>query len=59
MSFSVAATIGFEETTYTAMEEDGLVEVVVAVLEGNLSRSVVVKLETVDGTARSKLLQLV
>ena len=39
---------------YTANEGDGTVEIVVALLEGNLSRPVEVRLYTMDGSARSE-----
>ena len=48
-----AATIGFEETLYTVNEGDGQVVVGVAVLAGELSRDVVVSMETEDGSATS------
>ena len=40
---------------YTANEGDGTVEIVVALLQGNLSRPVEVRLYTMDGSARSEL----
>ena len=45
--------IGFEETEYSGSESDGEIEVVVAVLQGELSGPVVVRISTMDGTALS------
>ena len=53
--FISAATIGFEQTMYTANEGDGTVEIAVALLQGSLSRPVEVHLYTMDGSARSEL----
>ena len=47
-------TIGFEEIRYTAAEPDGVIEVAVAVLNGELSTAVEVRITTMDGTARSE-----
>ena len=47
-----AAQIGFEETVYTVDEEAGYVTVVVAVLEGNLTKDVI-NLTTAAGTANN------
>ena len=48
-----AAAIGFEERQYNGSESDGEIEVVVAVLRGELSGPVVVRISTMDGTALS------
>jgi hypothetical protein len=45
--------IGFEETMYSADEADGEIEVFVAVLQGELSGPVVLRISTMDGTAIS------
>jgi hypothetical protein len=49
--FYLAAVIGFEEEVYSASESDGEIEVFVAVLQGELSGPVVVRISTVDGSA--------
>jgi hypothetical protein len=46
-----AAVIGFEETMYSANESDGEIEVFVAVLQGELSGPVVLRISTMDGSA--------
>ena len=51
--FSTVATIGFEETVYTVGESEGQVVVGVVVLAGELSRDLVVSMETEDGSATS------
>ena len=43
--------IGFEETLYTVVENEGTVVVAVAVFGGQLSEEVSVRLTTEDGTA--------
>ena len=45
-------TIGFERETYTATEDQGTQEVCVGILEGRLSRSVIVFLESSDLSAQ-------
>ena len=50
---TVAAVIGFEETIYSASESSGVIEVAVAVLQGELSDDVPVRIFTEDGTALS------
>ena len=47
--------IGFEETLYTVREDEGTVEVDVAVLSGTLSSDVVVTMVTSDADAEGKL----
>ncbi len=47
-------TIGFERVMYTVNETDGTVEVAVVLLQGSLSKSVVVRVYTTDGTAKSE-----
>ena len=46
--------IGFEETVYTVEGDEGQVELTVSVLDGQVSQSVVVQLNTRDGTAGCK-----
>lgn len=46
--------IGFERVVYTTNESDPQVIVAVAVLEGELGRSVELKMLTMDGTALSE-----
>ena len=48
---STAVVIGFLEEVYTVNESDGQVVVTVAVLGGQLSRTVEVELLTQDGSA--------
>ena len=55
----LAATIGFELTSYTVDEVDGVVVVGVALLSGDLSREVVVRFNTMDDSATSTGKQLV
>ena len=50
-----AVTIGFEQVSYSASEPEGLIEVGVAVLSGELSTSVVVRIFSMDGTAGCEL----
>ena len=50
---SAVATIGFEQTLYSASEADGVVQVAVAVLDGALTRDVQVRITSTDGTAIS------
>lgn len=51
----LGALIGFETTTYTAVENDtDMVILTVAVLEGSLELSVVVEFSTVDEDAVGK-----
>jgi len=45
--------IGFEERLYNGSESSGEIQVVVAVLQGELSSPVVVRISTMDGTALS------
>lgn len=45
-------TIGFEMETYTAMEDQGTVEVCVVIITGRLSRSVTVFLDSRDLSAQ-------
>ena len=40
-------------TSFTASESDNIVEIAVTVLDGDLSRNVIVQLFTMDGMARS------
>ncbi len=47
-------TIGFERVMYIATETDGTVEVAVILLQGSLSKSLVVRVYTSDGTAKSE-----
>ena len=51
--FHTDVVIGYEETEYSGSESDGEIEVVVAVLQGELSGPVVVRISTMDGTALS------
>ena len=51
--FYSAAVIGFEQTEYSGDESDGAIQVFVAVLQGELSGPVVVRISTMDGTALS------
>ena len=48
-----AAVIGFEERVYNGSESEGEIQVVVAVLQGELSAPVRVRLSTMDGSALS------
>ena len=50
---ALAAVIGFEERQYNGSESDGEIQVAVAVLRGELSGPVVVRISTMDGTALS------
>ncbi len=47
----VGAVIGFEELMYNSSEADGLVEVVVILMEGELARPIEVTITTADDTA--------
>ena len=51
---SAVATIGFEQTLYSASEADGVVQVAVAVLNGTLGRDVQVRITSTDGTPISR-----
>lgn len=53
--FYTAAVIGFDSNTYQVNEGDGVVTLVIRVLDGTLSTDVVVRLVTVDGEAQCKL----
>ena len=48
---STAVVIGFEQVVYSVSESDGQAVVVVAVLGGQLSRTVQIQLMTQDGIA--------
>ena len=50
-STNVGVTIGFVNTTYSVSESDGIAVVSVAVLSGELSDDVVVRLTTRGGSA--------
>ena len=52
---NAAAVIGFEEVMYNGTEPTGEIQVVVAVLQGELSEDVAVRIFTEDGTALSPL----
>ena len=52
---SPVVRIGFEETLYTVREDEGTVEVDVAILSSILSSNVVVTLVTSDADAEGKL----
>ena len=52
---STAARVGFEKTTYNGTEAEEVINVFVAVLGGTLSQEVVVRIYTMDSTARCKL----
>ena len=53
-STNIAARIGFESDTYTGKEPDEVINVAVAVLGGTLSQEVVVRIYTMDSTAKCK-----
>ena len=55
-SSNVGVTIGFVNTIYSVSESDGIAVVSVAVLSGELSDNVVVRLTTQDGSATSKFI---
>ena len=54
--FSAVVTIGFEQTCYLLMEDQGTVEVCASVTSGSLGDEVTVILSTQDGSAEGKLL---
>ena len=54
--FPVEVTIGFSPEAYTVTEDDGIVTLRVAVLEGELGISVCVNISLISGTAIGKLL---
>ena len=47
-------TIGFLETRYTVDEDDGTVNLLVGLISGNLTKDIVVRFYTEDGTATRK-----
>ena len=52
---SAVVTIGFNRVTYSVLEDAGNVHVTVSILNGTLTRIVVVTLSTIsDGTATGK-----
>ena len=53
LCLSAVVTIGFADTTYNKSEEAGHVSVTVNVLSGELARTVIVLLNTIDGTTTS------
>ena len=52
MLYSTAARIGFERETYSGREPDEVINVTVAVLSGTLSQEVVVRIYSMDSSAR-------
>ena len=51
---TTAARIGFERVMYNGSEADEVINVAVAVLSGTLSQEVVVRINTMDSSARCK-----
>ena len=51
-----AVTVGFQFAFYTVKEEDGYVRVCVE-LTGNLARSVIVEMSTMEGTAEGRVMK--
>ena len=49
-----AARIGFERETYSGREPDEVINVTVAVLVGTLSQEVVIRIYSMDSSARCK-----
>ena len=47
-----AARIGFERVTYSGRESDEVINVTVAVLVGTLSQEVVIRIYSMDSSAR-------
>ena len=54
LSINIAVRIGFDPDTYSVNEGDGVVNLMVSVLEGRLDTEVVVQLFTSDDTAICK-----
>ena len=52
MFYSIAARIGFEREAYTGRESDEVINVTVAVLAGTLSQDVVIRIYTLDSSAK-------
>ena len=52
---SAEITIGFEQTSYPAMEDQGSVEVCTVVTSGSLQGDVIVTFSTQDGSAEGKV----
>ncbi len=53
--FDADATIGFESAAYVVTEEVGLLNVSVKVLSGDLGRRVLLRLDTIGGSADGKM----
>ena len=51
----VVVVIGFEQTSYPVGESEGQVLLAVSVINGELSRPVVVTVTTIEGSALGKL----
>ena len=54
-----AVVIGFEMEEYTVFESDGVVTLVVSVMEGNIRTSITVSLSTINGSALGEFMGLV
>ena len=57
--FFTAVVIGFEMEEYTVFESDGVVTLVVSVMEGNIRTSINVSLSTINGSALGEFMGLV
>ena len=57
--FFTAVVIGFEMEEYTVFESDGVVTLVVSVMEGNIRTSISVSLSTINGSALGEFMGLV
>jgi len=55
--FATGVTVGFTSESYTTSEDEGGVEVCVAVLAGEASTPILLTVVTADGTATSKISQ--
>jgi len=54
-----AVVIGFEMEEYTVFESDGVVTLVVSVMEGNIRTSITVSLSTINGSALGEFMGLI
>jgi len=57
--FFTAVVIGFEMEEYTVFESDGVVTLVVSVMEGNIRTSITISLSTINGSALGEFMGLI
>ena len=57
--FFTAVVIGFEMEEYTVFESDGVVTLVVSVMEGHIRTSITVSLSTINGSALGEFMSLI